>query len=126
VDESTVPPKVRKDETKNNIPECVHDPLSALFMFRQLPLRSQFSQTFVLANDDKIREVRGRVEKKDTVDLASGKIDAWQISTAALMGGLFKEGGQFKVWLSADDKKVPVQFEARVRLGRVLGKLKSD
>ncbi len=125
VDESTVPPKVRKDETKNNIPECVHDPLSALFMFRQLPLRNQFTQTYILANDDKIREVRSLVEKKETIESQSGKREAWQVSTAALMGGLFKEGGQFKIWLSADDKKVPLQFEARVRFGRVLGKLKS-
>ena len=126
VDESIVPPKVKKDETKHDIPACVHDPLSALFMFRQLPLQNQFAQTFTLANDDKIREVRGVVEKKVTIESPSGKVDAWQVSTAALMGGLFKEGGQFKIWLSADEAKVPVQFEARVRIGRVLGKLKTN
>ena len=40
------------------------------------------------------------------------------------MGGLFKEGGQFKIWFSADEKKVPVQFEVKVKLGRVFGELK--
>jgi hypothetical protein len=40
------------------------------------------------------------------------------------MGGVFKEGGQFRIWLSADDKKVPLQFEVRVKLGKVLGALK--
>jgi len=125
VDESTVPPKVRKDETKSNIPECVHDPFSALYMFRQLPLRDKFAQNYMLANDDKIREVRSTVERQESVELSSGKMPAWKISTAALMGGLFKEGGQFKIWLSADEKKIPVQFEAKVKLGRVLGKLNS-
>jgi len=124
VDESVTPPKVRKDETKHDIPACVHDPLSALFMFRKLPLQDKFTRTFTLANDDKIRDVRGVVEKKETVEITSGKVEAWQISTAALMGGLFKEGGQFKIWLSADEKQLPIQFEARVRIGRVLGKLK--
>lgn len=125
VDEGAVPPKIKKDETKGNIPECVHDPLSALYMFRQLPLQNQYTHTFVLANDDKIREVRGVVEKQETIETESGNTAAWKISTAALMGGLFKEGGQFRVWLSADEKKIPVQFEVKVRLGRVLGKLKS-
>jgi hypothetical protein len=125
VDEAAVPPKIRKDETKNNIPACVHDPLSALYMFRPLPLESQFAHTFVLANDDKIREVRSLVEKQEMIETSSGKTAAWRISTFALMGGLFKEGGQFRVWLSADSKKVPLQFEVKVRLGRVFGKLTS-
>jgi hypothetical protein len=126
VDEAVTPPKVKKDETKNDIPACVHDPLSALYMFRKLPLRDQFNYTFLLANDDKIREVRSTVEKQEIIETPSGKKAAWKISTAALMGGLFKEGGQFRIWLSADEKKIPVQFEVKVRLGRVFGKLKSS
>jgi hypothetical protein len=125
VDEAVVPPKIKKDETKNNIPECVHDPLSALYMFRQLSLQNQFATTFVLANDDKIREVRSLVEKQEVIETSSGKTAAWRVSTFALMGGLFKEGGQFRIWLSADEKKVPLQFEVKVRLGCVLGKLTS-
>jgi hypothetical protein len=126
VDEAVAPPKVKKDETKDDIPACVHDPLSALYMFRKLPLRDQFTHTFLLANDDKIRKVRSIVEKQEIVETPSGKKAAWRISTAALMGGLFKEGGQFRIWLSADEKKIPVQFEVKVRLGRIFGKLKSS
>jgi hypothetical protein len=125
VDEATVPPTTKKNETRNNIPECVHDPLSALYMFRRLPLAEKYSRTFPLANDDKIRDVRGLVEKRELIETASGKAPAWRITTSALMGGLFKEGGQFKIWFSADEKKVPLQFEVKVRIGRVFGKLKS-
>jgi hypothetical protein len=125
VDETVVPPKVKKDEIKGDIPDCVHDPLSALYMFRQLPLRDQFNHTFLLANDDKIREVRSTVEKQEMIETPSGKSPAWKITTSALMGGLFKEGGQFHIWLTADEKKLPLQFEVKVRLGRVFGKLKS-
>jgi hypothetical protein len=125
VDEAVVPPKVKKDETKNDIPACVHDPLSALYMFRKLPLRDQFTHTFLLANDDRIRKVRSIVEKQEIIETPIGKNAAWKIGTSALMGGLFKEGGQFHVWLSADEKKIPLQFDVKVRLGRVFGKLKS-
>jgi len=41
------------------------------------------------------------------------------------MGGLFKEGGQFRLWVSADQRKVPLQFEVKVSLGKVVGKLKT-
>jgi len=125
MDESTVPPKLKKDETKNNIPECVHDPLSALYLFRGAQLQDRYAQTFTLANDDKIREVRALVDKREMIPGPSGKAAAWRINTASLMGVLFKEGGQFKIWLSADEKKIPLQFEVKVHLGRVLGRLKS-
>jgi hypothetical protein len=124
MDHSTVPPKFKKDEIKNNIPECVHDPISALYLLRQSPLEDQFTRTFTLVNDDKIREVRTLVEKQEMIPGASGKVAAWRINTASLMGVLFKEGGQFRIWLSADDRKIPIQFEAKVRLGRILGRLK--
>jgi hypothetical protein len=123
MDESTVPPKLKKDETKSDIPECVHDPFSALYLFRSSPLRDQYTRDFTLANYDKIKEVQAKVEKREIIQGPSGKVAAWKVSTVSLMGGLFKEGGQFKIWLTADDRKVPVQFEVKVHLGHILGKL---
>lgn len=125
VDEAPVPPIVRKDETKNDIPECVHDPFSALYLFRQSPLAPGYSRSMMMANVDKIREIRAVVEKKETVRTRSGEVSAWKVGIAALMGGLFKEGGQFRMWLTADERKLPVQFEVKVRLGHVLGRLQN-
>ena len=123
VDEALVPPIVRRDETTDNIPECIQDPFTALYLFRSSGIRENYSQTYMLANDDKIREVKAIVEKQEILQTPSGKMAAWRIGVAALMGGLFKEGGQFKMWISADEKKVPVQFEVKVKLGRVFGTL---
>ena len=125
IDESAVPPKTKKDETKDGIPACVHDPLSALYLFRQSPLQEGYAQNFMLANDDKIKEVKALVEKRENIQGPTGKAAAWRVTPTALMGGLFKEGGQFRIWLSADEKKVPLQFEVKVKLGRISGKLKS-
>lgn len=124
VDESTVPPRVRKDEIKNDIPPCVHDPVSAIYLFRQASLREGYSETFTLANDDKIKEVKALVEKKELIQGPSGKTLAWRVTPQALMGGLFREGGQFRMWFSADEKKVPLQFEVKVKIGRIFGRLR--
>lgn len=126
VDESVDPPKLRHDDIKNDIPSCVQDPFSALYSYRKSPIRKGDTRTFVLGDNDKVKEVQSRVEEQEKVDVPAGKFTAWKIATVSMMGGLFKEGGQFRIWLSADDRKVPVQFEARVKVGRVLGKLKSQ
>jgi hypothetical protein len=125
MDESVIPPKLKKDETKNKIPSCVQDPFSALYFYRLFELRMELVQIFVIGNDDKIKEVRTIVERQESIETPVGKFAAWRIRTTALTGGLFKEGGQFMIWLSADRRKIPLQFEVKVSLGRVLGKLKS-
>lgn len=125
IDEAVAPPKVKKDIVKEGIPECVQDPFSALYAYRGETLQQGLVRTHVIGNDDKIKEVRTRVEKQESVQTPAGPFAAWKIRTDALKGGLFKEGGQLFLWLSADERKLPIQFEAKVSLGRVLGILKS-
>jgi hypothetical protein len=125
MDESVVPPTLKKDEIKDNIPACVHDPFSALYLLRMSELRLHYSRILTIGHDDRVKDVQVRVEKKEILDTALGKFVAWNINTSALMGGLFKGGGQFRIWLSADSRKLPLQFEVKVSLGKVLGRLKS-
>jgi hypothetical protein len=126
IDDSTIPPKLIKDEIKGDIPECVQDPFSALYSFRKSPLKAGFSQTFTVGDDARIKEVTSRVENHETIQCPAGTFPAWRVNTVALIGGLFKEGGQFRIWFSADERKLPVQFEAKVHVGRAFGKLKSE
>jgi hypothetical protein len=123
-DETVAPPELKKDDLKEDIPSCVQDPLSALYFLRRFPLHPDFKRKSLVGHDDVVKEVESRVEKLDALEAISGKVPAWRLKTVALMGGLFKRGGQFKIWLSADDRQVPLQFEVKVSLGRVLGKLK--
>jgi hypothetical protein len=119
------PPVVKKNEYKDDIPGCVQDLFSALYAVRRLDLQDGTSHKSLVGDDDKVKEIEARVEKKELVTTPAGKYQAWKVNTIALVGGLFKEGGQFSIWLSADERKLPVQFEAKVKLGRVTGKLKS-
>ncbi len=125
VDLSVTPNKVNKDEYKENIPKCVRDVFSALYTIRQREFSAGMTEKVVIGNADKVKEVRSEVEKKDVVVTPMGRFEAWRMNTFALLGSLFREGGQFRIWLSADARKMPVQFEAKVRLGKVTGKLKA-
>jgi hypothetical protein len=125
LDESVDPPRVRKNEKKDNIPPCVHDPLSALCLFRMTKIGEHFSQIYTIGNDDKIQEVQAVVEKKEVISSFSGKIAAWRVATNALKGQLFRASGQLKLWISADEKRLPLQFEAKIPLGRIICRLKS-
>jgi len=116
---------LKKDIVKEDIPACVQDPFSALYAYRGEMLQQGLVRNHVIGNDDKIKEIRTLVEKQETINTPAGQFVSWKIRTDALKGGLFKEGGQFYFWLSADERRLPVQFEAKVSLGRVFGILKS-
>ena len=124
-DEAVDPPVVKRDEVKEGIPPCVHDPFSALYALRASPLAATYARTFMIGHNDRIKEVRVRVRGRERVETPAGTFPAWKVDTEAMMGGLFKDGGEFNVWLTDDGDRIPVQFEARVKLGKVRGKLDS-
>ncbi len=126
MDVAVSPPKIRKDEFRDHIPPCVKDVFSALLMTRRQDLFVGAVHQTTVGDNDRVKEVETRVEKKERIETPAGRFDAWQISTMALVGGLFREGGTFKIWLTADDRKMPVQFEAKVSFGTVIGKLKNQ
>ena len=124
-DESVTPPQMQRDIEKTDIPPCVHDPFSALYLYRTLHMSKGYEKNLVVGNDDKVLDVRTRVENLQQVEIPTGRLTAWKVSTNALQRGLFSERGDFHIWFSADEIKAPVKFEAKVRLGRVIGILKS-
>ena len=125
VDRAVEPPVVKKDLYRENIPECVKDLFSALYYARRHEFFIGAKYQSVVGDNDRIKEVQVRVERSEQVTTPLGRFPTWRLNTIALVGGLFKEGGQFRMWLTADDRKVPVQFEAKVSLGTISGKLKS-
>lgn len=126
VDVAENPPVIKKDSFKDDIPDCVQDIFSAMYWLRQQELNIGMKYKSILGYDDRVKEVESLIEKIEWIETPLGRFEAWRLNTVALMGGLFKGGGQFKVWLSADKRKVPLQFEAKVTLGKVVGKLKHE
>ncbi len=118
------PPKVDRDSVLDDIPSCVKDIFSAVYDTRRRNLAEGFAHRVLVGEDDKIREIEARVERREDVKLPLGRFDAWKVDTVSVLGGLFKDGGQFKIWMTADERRLPVKFEARVRLGKVVGTLK--
>lgn len=125
VDLAAVPNKIRKDQYKSDVPKCVRDLFSALYWVRLREFSPDTVYKSVVGNDDRVKEVESTVEKREFVVTPMGRFEAWRLNTMAILGGLFKDGGQFRFWLTADNRKLPVQFEAKVSLGKVTGKLKA-
>ncbi len=125
LDMAVTPPKVKRDEDHKEIPACVQDLFSALYSARRKEFFPGADYKSMVGDNDKVKEIEIRVGKSETVQTPAGSFKAWKVDTISLVGGLFRHGGQLRIWVTADMKKVPVQLEVKVNLGTVVGKLKS-
>jgi hypothetical protein len=123
-DAAKTPPAELKNEEVKNLPACVHDILSGIYVSRLQKLGSGEKFPLVVSDDGTVKQVEVRVKERETIDAVAGRFSAWKLETISVFGGLFKGGGTFLVWFSDDARQMPVKFDAKVKVGRVFGTLK--
>ena len=118
------PPVELKNEEVKNIPACVQDLLSAIYHTRLRDLKIGEKYPLTISDNGIIKEIELRVRKRENVEAAAGTFSTLKVETVSVFGGLFKSGGSLLVWFSDDEYKIPVKFEAKVKIGKLFGTLK--
>lgn len=105
------------DETKPASPRAV-DQVAFMYYVRLLPLET--GAKFVLNNaaDPADNPVTIRVLKKERVKVPSGTYEAWVVDLDVKSdSGVFKKGGENRIWMTADERKIPVKISSKIGLG---------
>jgi Protein of unknown function (DUF3108) len=123
-DVSKWPPVELKNEEVQNIPSCVQDLLSAIYHTRLRDLKIGGSYPLMVSDNGVVKQVEIKVNKRECVSCAAGTYSTLKVEAISVFGGLFKGGGTFTVWLSDDQNKIPIKFEAKVKIGKVFGFVK--
>ena len=114
------PPKEIRNETISGIPGPVTDILSVFYVARLRVMQPGDEYLIYLSDSGKPEQIRIKVLKREEVRTAVGKFDAVKISTTeGILGG----GGNFRIWYSRDQLRIPVKFEADVKFGKLYGTL---
>jgi hypothetical protein len=102
-----------------DIPACVHDVLGGLYVLRTLSL--QPGQTTQVAVSDGKKSVMARVEaqQREEVRTPAGVFKTIRYEAFLFNDVLYRRYGRLYVWLTDDERKVPVQI--RVRLQFAIG-----
>ena len=110
---------IERGETKTETtsPEAV-DQLAFIYYVRLLDLKP--GARFVLRNqvDPADNPVSIRVLKKERVRVPAGTYDAWVLQLDVKTdSGLFKKGGENRIWVTADDRRIPVRITSKIGIG---------
>jgi hypothetical protein len=100
------------------IPPDAHDPLSALFAIRMLPMRAKATTILAVASNEKLYRVRVTVHGRETISTPLGPRAAWRLSPAIEQTDT--EGGEprrIALWVSDDAQRLPLRMEADMPVG---------
>lgn len=104
------------------IPEFVHDILSAYYFVRTMDLKSMHKDEEVQLQNfykDKAHELGVRIRGRQDVEVGAGTFHCVIVEPMVKEGGLFKSDGRILIWLTDDDRKIPVKVSTKVVIGSI-------
>lgn len=112
--------------TKNDtfsVPRFTQDILSAFFYVRTMPLKVGQSFTIMNFSDGKIYPLRVLVHAKDRIQVPAGKFRCLVVEPIIEGEGLFVQKGRVAIWLTDDDRKIPVMMKSKILIGTIDARL---
>jgi hypothetical protein len=110
------------------VSEYIHDIVSAFYYVRTLNLsQMQKGNVIYLENffDNKSYKLGVKIHGKSIAEVDAGKFNCVVVEPLVVEGGLFKSEGSIYIWLTDDERKIPVKVATRIPIGFVEATLTS-
>ncbi|MBI4823608.1 MAG: DUF3108 domain-containing protein [Nitrospirae bacterium] len=106
-----------------NISGKVFDPLSGFFYLRQLPLEVGKSVYLPIFDSKKLWDVEVSVLRKEKIKTSLGTFDTIVIMPLMKSEGIFSREGDILIWLTDDEKRIPIRLKSKVKIGSITAEL---
>ncbi len=109
------------------VPRYVHDILSAFYYARTIdygPLKAGDQIQLSNFSKDKALDLVVRVLGRQQLEVAAGTFNTIVIEPLVKEGGLIKSEGRIVVWLTDDERKIPIRVNTKVVIGSIDTELK--
>jgi hypothetical protein len=108
-----------KDGRTYPIPPHVQDALSSFYYARTQPLPLGGSIVFDYHASRKSLPLEVKVLGRERVDTPAGKFDCIAIEPLLKAGGIFKNKGRLVIWITDDERRMPVLMKSKVTVGSI-------
>ncbi len=115
------PPK----HVEQSIPACVEDVISAFYTIRRQPLRVGATIALPINDGSKTVDVRVEVQALEKVKVPFGERMAYRLEPTVFGGALLKRRGRMLIWISDDDRRLPLRIKATIAVGTISADLRS-
>jgi len=110
---------IYKDGKTYAIPSHVQDALSAFYYTRTQALPLGGSIVFDYHASRKSLPMEVKILGREKVDTPAGKFNCVAIEPILKAGGIFKKKGRLVIWLTDDERRMPVLMKSKVTVGSI-------
>ena len=89
------------------------------FHVRQIPLQVGESRFIEIFDCEKSHNTEVQVLRREELSTPLGRFRTIVIRPVLKTPGIFNRSGDLFIWLTDDDRRIPVQMKSKVRLGSV-------
>lgn len=115
-------------ENKNYpVPPYVHDVVSAFYNVRTMDFsQSRPGEKYVLRNffKDSTYQLAVKYLGRQQISVDAGIFNTIIVEPLIQEGGLFKSNGKVLIWLSDDDRKIPIKVSTKIVVGSIDAELR--
>jgi len=97
----------------------VHDVLSAFYYVRTQPLPDGATIVIPTHDNEKSYEMEVRVLKREKIEVPAGTFACVLVEPLLKSEGVFRSKGSIYVWLSDDERRIPVLVKTKVPVGSI-------
>lgn len=113
----------RSADTVVSIQGMEHSIMSAFYMVRTLPLEDGKTSKFSAVSGKKRYELKVNVLGRETLNTKLGEFKTVKVEPVLDGDGIFVSKGRIFIWLTDDDRRIPVLMECEIALGSIKAKL---
>ncbi len=96
------------------IPNCVHDVLGALISLRGLKLNPGQTAQIPVSDGHHAAQVRVEAQDREEIKTATSDYKTIRFETFLMNGVVYNRKGRVFVWLTDDERRLPVQIQLRM------------
>lgn len=110
---------LKSEKKEFDVPAVIYDPLSAFYQVRNMDLEVGSSVYVPVFDSKKVWNVEVKVLKRERVEVPMGTFDTLKIKPLMKSEGIFSRKGEIYIWVTDDDKKMPVKLNSKVAVGSI-------
>jgi hypothetical protein len=101
------------------LPREIYDPLSSIYHLRMLDLKPGRSASMKVFDSRKLIDATAEAVRREQVAVPAGTFDTIYIKFRTESEGAFGSRGGFDVWLSNDERHLPVKIRTKASIGHL-------
>ncbi|BCS55240.1 DUF3108 domain-containing protein [Geobacter sp. SVR] len=114
---------LKKTDKTQKITERTYDTLSSFFYFRTVPLQVGSSTHIDIFDCKRLWNTEVQVLRREEISTPLGRFKTIVIKPILQSEGIFARTGDMYIWLTDDDRRIPVLMKSKVKIGSITATL---